>query len=187
MEVARLVPPDRCPGPATLQRRGERLRGVRPPRAVIFIPINSNDNNDNENENDNCEDNANNHTNNKPNTYTPARKSSTNFQLYYLLYTLNLLYVQTVLGMGMGMNVTAHLPPLGDAYHATNGAFHLFMHGAALVRDVHIVYLCIVSLACYLGFSCAADGLKHLVIIADRDMTCLRPPYLRRAFPPPNK
>ena len=37
-------------------------------------------------------------------THTPARANHTNFQLYYLLYMFAL---QTVLGMGNGMNVTA--------------------------------------------------------------------------------
>ena len=37
-------------------------------------------------------------------THTPARTSSTNFQLNYLLYTFVL---QTVLGRGMRMSITA--------------------------------------------------------------------------------
>ena len=39
-------------------------------------------------------------------THTPARKSSTNFQLYYLLYKFVL---QIGLGMGMSINGTAQL------------------------------------------------------------------------------
>ena len=39
-------------------------------------------------------------------THTPARKNYTNLQLYYLLYKC---VQQTVLGLGMGVNVTAHL------------------------------------------------------------------------------